>query len=117
MKITNLSVIFVVIAFVIIAVLANYISLQTDTLNKQNDYDTKLIDSTKEAIYAFEINTVQWNSNYSETGDSKRRDIMASINTFTTSFANNLKISGTSRENILSYVPAIAYTLYDGFYI
>ena len=117
MKITNLAVVFVVIAFTIILVVVNYISFQADTLTKQNEYNAKLIDSTKEAIDAFEINTVELNPNYSETGDSKRRDIRASINTFITSFANNLGISGTSKEGILAYVPAIAYTLYDGYYI
>ena len=83
----------------------------------QTSYNTKLLDSTKEAIEAFEINTVEWNNAYNETSDSKRRNIMASINTFTTSFANSLGISGASREDILTYIPAIACTLYDGYYI
>ena len=42
---------------------------------------------------------------------------MASINTFINSFANNLGVTGTSRESIMAYMPAIAYTLYDGYYI
>ena len=117
MKLHNLAVIFIVIALPLILITSYYISLQIDTINMQTAYNTKLLDSTKEAIDAFEINTVEWNANYSETADSKRRDIMASINTFTTSFANNTGISGASREYILAYMPAIAYTLYDGYYI
>ena len=117
MKLHNLSVIFIVIAIPLILITSYYISLQIDTINMQTAYNTKLLDSTKEAIDAFEINTVEWNANYSETADSKRRDIMASINTFTTSFANNIGVGGTSKEYILSYMPAIAYTLYDGYYI
>ncbi len=117
MKLSNLSVIFVIVIIPIILVVSYYISLQIDTTNMQTSYNSKLLDATKEAIEAFEINTVEWNEAYSETADSKRRDVMASINTFTTSFANSLGIGGTSKENILTYIPAIACTLYDGYYI
>lgn len=117
MKLHNLSVIFVVIAIPLILITSYYISLQIDTINMQTAYDAKLLDSTKEAIDAFEINTVQWNSAYSDTADSKRRDVMASINTFINSFANNAGVGGTSKEYIMAYMPAIAYTLYDGYYI
>ena len=116
MKLQNLSVIFIIIAIPLILIISYYISLQIDTVNMQTSYNTKLLESTKEAIEAFEINTVEWNEAYSETADSKRRDIMASINTFTTSFANNLGIGGAIKEDILAYIPAIAYTLYDGYY-
>lgn len=117
MKLQNLSVIFIVIIIPIILIVSYYISLQVDTINMQTAYNTKLLESTKEAIEAFEINTVEWNDAYSETADSKRRDIMASINTFTTSFSNSIGMGGASKETILAYVPAIAYTLYDGYYI
>ena len=117
MKLHNLSVIFVVIAIPLILITSYYISLQIDTINMQTAYNAKLLDSTKEAIDDFEINTVEWNANYPETADSKRRDVMASINTFINSFANNLGVAGTSKESIMAYMPAIAYTLYDGYYI
>ncbi len=117
MKLQNLSVIFIVIIIPIILIVSYYISLQVDTINMQTAYNTKLLESTKEAIEAFEINTVEWNDAYSETADSKRRDIMASINTFTTSFSNSIGMGGASKETVLSYVPAIAFTLYDGYYI
>ena len=96
MKLHNLSVIFVVIAIPLILITSYYISLQIDTINMQTAYNAKLLDSTKEAIDAFEINTVEWNANYSETADSKRRDVMASINTFINSFANNFIPAGFS---------------------
>ncbi len=117
MKLSNISVVFIIIVIPIILLLSYYISLQIDTMNIQTSYTSKQSSATKEAIEAFEINTVEWNESYSETADSKRRDVMASINTFTTNFANSLGIGGTSRENILAYVPAIACTLYDGYYI
>ena len=117
MKIQHLSVIFVIIIIPIILMLSYYISLQIDTVNMQSAYSSKQLNATKEAIEAFEINTVEWNDAYSENADSKRRDVMASINTFTTSFANSLGIGGANKESILGYVPAIACTLYDGYYI
>lgn len=117
MKLQHLSVIFVIIVIPIILVVSYYISLQIDTINMQTSYNSKLLDATKEAIESFEINTVEWNESYSQTADSKRRDIMASIDTFTTSFANSLGVGGTSKENILTYIPAVAFTLYDGYYI
>ena len=117
MKLQHLSVIFIIIIIPIILLLSYYISLQIDTINMQNSYTTKQLEATKEAVEAFEINTVEWNEAYSETADSKRRDIMASINTFTTAFANSLGIGGTTKETIMPYIPAIAVTLYDGYYI
>lgn len=117
MKLQNLAVIFIIIMLPLILVLSYYINLQQETMLMQTDYDEKLISSTKESIEALEINTVEWNGTYSDIADSKRRDVLASINTFTTSLSNNLGVTGTSKEYILNYIPAIAYTLYDGYYI
>lgn len=117
MKLQTLSVIFVIILIPVIIITSYYIQLQSDTINLQTSYTSKLLDATKAAMEAFEINTVQLNSAFSETADSKRRDTMASINTFTTSLANGLGVGGAGNEYILSYVPAIAYTLYEGYYI
>ena len=101
MKLSNISVIFIIIVLPIILVFSYYTSLQIDTLNMQNAYTTKQLQATKEAIEAFEINTVEWNEGYSANADSKRRDIMASINTFTTSFANNLGIGGAMQTGYI----------------
>ena len=117
MKLQSLSIIFIVIMIPIILVVSYYLNLQKSTLSMQISYDQKLIESSKEAIEAFEVNTTEWNETYSKLSDSKRRDVMASINTFITSLSNNLGISGAAKENILSYIPAIAFTLYDGYYV
>ncbi len=117
MKLSSVSVIFVIIALPILLILSYYISLQIDTINMQTSYAEKQLSATKEAISAFEINTVEWNEAYSETSDSKRRDIRASVDTFVTSFANSIGVGGTSKENILTYIPAVTFTMYDGFYI
>ena len=117
MKLSNLAILFLVLAVMVIMVITKYISLQIETITNQADYDSKLINSTKEAIDAFEINSVQWNSDYSTVTNVRRRNINAAINSFTQSFANNLGVGGTSKEYILSYIPAVAFTLHDGFYI
>lgn len=117
MKIQNLAVIFLIIAIPLTLILSYYVSLLQETMKLQIQYDEKLLTAAKTAIQAFETNTVEWNYEFSRLADSKRRDIRASINSFTTSLANGLGIGGTSKEYLLQYVPAIAYTLYDGYYI
>lgn len=117
MKIQHLSIIFIVIMLPIILVVSYYLNLQKSTLTLQLLYDQKLLESTKEAMEAFEINTTEWNDTYSNLSDSKRRDVLASINTFITSMSSHLGIGGTAKENMLSYIPAIAFTLYDGYYV
>lgn len=117
MKLSNLTVMFIIIMIPIILIFSFYISMQIDTINMQASYNAQLLDATKTAIEAFEINTVEWNSAYSSVESSKRRDVMASINTFMTSFANSTGIAGANKERIMAYVPAIVFTLYDGYYI
>lgn len=115
LKLQTLSVIFVLIIVPITILLSYYIDNQIDTIALQNSYDTKLLNATYDAIVAFELNTI--NNTYSTNAESLRRDINASINTFNKSLANNFGISGSGSNYILPYIPAIVYTLYDGYYI
>jgi hypothetical protein len=117
MKLSNVSVIFIIIVLPILLILSYYISLQIDTISMQTSYTEKQLSATKQAISAFEINTVEWNEKYSTTADSKRRDIQASVDTLIASFANSIGVGGASKETILPYIPAITFTMYDGFYI
>ena len=118
MKIQNLAIIFLVISIPLIVILSYYLNLQQKTLKLQAEYDTKLAESTKEGIKAFEVNTVDWSEWVSEVSSKKIRDnVQATVNTFLTSLANNLNISGTAKEYMLNYIPAIAVTMYDGYYI
>ena len=117
MKLENLTVIFIIIIIPIILIFSYYLGLEADTIRMQTDYDEKLIEATKEAVEAFEINTVEWNNEYSSLANNKRRNLTASINVFTTSLASKLGIGGTAKENILNYVPVIIFTMYDGYYI
>ena len=113
MKIQNLAIIFLVIILPILMILGYYLKLQEDTLKKQSEYNAKLSSSVKEGIRAYEINTVNWREKKGE----ERRNVTASVNTFLTSLANNLNISGTSKEYMVNYVPAVAVTMYSGYYI
>lgn len=117
MKLQNLMIIFIIIILPIILIFSLYLNLETKTINLQTEYDGKLIAATKEAVEAFEINTTEWNNSFSSLANVKRQDLMSSVNVFTTSFASKMGISGTSKEEILTYVPAIVYVMYDGYYI
>ena len=117
MKLQNFIIIFIIIILPIVLIFSLYLNLEIKTITIQTDYDEKLIEATKEAVEAFEINTVEWNGKYSSLANLKRQDLMSSVNVFTTSLANKLGIGGGSKENILSYLPAIVYIMYDGYYI
>ena len=117
MKLQSMTVIFIIIMIPIILVVSYYIGLQINTITMQKNYTVKLQTAAKDSIQALEINTVEWNSASSNLADSKRRDVLASINTFTTSLANNMGIGGAGKGRIQTYIPAIVYTMYDGYYI
>lgn len=117
MKLQNLIIIFIIIIIPIVFIFSYYLDLEADTIRTQMDYDEKLIEATKEALEAFEINTIEWNSKYSTLANSKRRDITSSINVFTSSLVSKLGIGGMAKDYLLDYIPAIVYIMYDGYYI
>ena len=80
MKLQNFSVIFIAIIMPIALVLSIYTGNLVSVANKQSSYDSILLNSTYDAVRAYQMNTLQ-NSYDSET-NSKVRDINASINTF-----------------------------------
>ncbi|MBO5397393.1 MAG: hypothetical protein J6A36_00440 [Clostridia bacterium] len=115
MKIQSLAVVFAIIILPIVIILSYYIHAEVDTIAIQTSYDTKLIDSTHDAMVAFEINTA--NEDLSTVADSLRSIIEASTNVFFNTLATNLGISNAGNSAVDSYVPALLYTLYDGYYI
>ena len=115
MKLSNLIVIFLALALPIILVLSVFVSLQVDAASLRGDYDSFLINATHEMMLAFEMNTNS--SDYSAVADSKIRDIEAARNVFYSSYATQLGVTGSSNSFIVSYVPALLFTLYDGYYI
>lgn len=112
MKLQYLAVIFVVIILPISMVMSSYIQNQIDTITLQTLYKTKLDNSTYDALKAFQINSV--NNKYSSISNSKIRDIEASINTFYNSMKTSMV---SSKEDVQTFIPAILFTLYDGYYI
>lgn len=115
MKIQSLAIIFIIIVLPISLVLATYTQYQSKTLSLQSTYDSRLIDSTYDAVKAFQINTLSNTS--SDVASSKIRDIEASANAFFDSVADNFGLSEYNSDTIKQYVPALVYTLYDGYYI
>ena len=115
MKIQYLAIIFLIIILPMSLVLTMYNQSQVNNLNSQLIYNTYLSDATHNAIKAFELNTV--NNKYSQVADSLKRDVQASVNVFLNSMAKSLGTSGATAESVSEYVPAILFTLYDGYYI
>ena len=115
MKLHGLGIIFALIVLPIILVMTYYIQLQVDTLILQKKYDSKLLDSTYDALSAFELNTA--NEDLSTVSDSLRTIVEASSNVFFTTLATNLGMSSASKSHIEPYIPALLFTSYDGYYI
>ncbi len=115
MKLQNLTVIFSMIIIPITLILSAYIGVQMDTILLSQKYDTRLIDATHDAVVAFELNTIH--NQYSTNADSIRRDIKAAINTFSTTLSVNFGMSGGNATTVMPYIPALVFTLYDGYYI
>ena len=63
MKIQSLAVIFIIIVLPISLVLNEYTRTRIKTLSYQSDYDSKLIDSTYDALKAYQINALNNNNN------------------------------------------------------
>ena len=115
MKLQQLAVIFVIIVLPISLVLSMYTDNNIDVIEAQADYDSILLTATNDAVNAYQMNTLR--NGYSTINDSKIRDISASVNSFFNSLASGLGSSGYSKEDLESYVPALLFTLYDGYYL
>lgn len=115
MKIQGLAILSIIIILPMVILLSQYSDNQISTLRLQNSYDSKLTSATYDAIKVFQLNMS--NSSTSDLANSKIRDIKASINTFYNSLASNFNMSGYGESVLKNYVPAVVYTLYDGYYI
>ena len=115
MKIQGLAVVAIMILLPLSIVLDVYIGNQVKTLNLQVSYDSKLQNATYDALKTFQINSS--NSDTSDIVNSKMRDIKGAANTFFNSLASNFDMSGYDQEVLREYVPALVFTMYDGYYI
>ncbi len=115
MKIQNYAVVFIIIIMPIAMVLSIYTGNLIDVANKQASYDSILLNSTYDAIKTYQVNTL--NNDYESENNSKVRDINASVNSFFNSLAMGFSSSRLGKEELKTYIPAILYTLYDGYYV
>lgn len=115
MKLQHLAIVFVIIIMPISMIMASYIQNQIEAIEIQTAFDNGLINATYGAVKAFQINTT--NNKYSSISDSKIRDIEASVNTFYSLLMSPMEENAYSTEELQMYVPALLYTLYDGYYI
>lgn len=115
MKIQGLAILSIIIILPMALLLNSYSSNQIKTLDFQISYDSKLKTATYDGIKTFQLNMS--NSMTSDIVDSKMRDIKASIKTFYSSLASNFNMAGYGESVLNNYVPAVVYTLYDGYYI
>lgn len=115
MRIQNLAVIFIIIILPISLVLASYTQNRVQILSIQTNFDSKLNDATYDALKAYQLNS--FNSDTSDYTNSKMRDIKASVNTFFNTMSTSFSSLGYTKETLQNYVPALVYTMYDGYYI
>lgn len=115
MNLQGLTVIFIIIILPISIILSAYTQNQITTINLQTSYDSKLDNATYDAMKAYQINA--FNSDTSNIVNSKIIDIEASVNTFFNSIATNFNMAGYNSDILKDYVPALVYTMYDGYYI
>ena len=115
MRLQQLSVIFVIIILPIAIVIEAYINNLIDVSNKERSYDTILYNSTYDCVKAYQINTL--NNSFANVNISRDRDVNASINSFFTSLASGFSASGYTKNDLKDYIPAMLFTLYDGYYV
>ena len=115
MKIQSLAIMFIIIVLPISIVMQTYIQNRVETLSMQSQYDSKLTGATYDALKAYQINS--FNSDTSYLANSKMRDIEAGVNTFFNSLSTNFATLGYNQKSLQGYVPAVVFTMYDGYYI
>lgn len=115
MKLQYIAIIFILIMLPINLVLSAYIDNQIESLRLQTTYTTALNTATYDALKVFQINST--NNKYSNISDSKIRDIEASVSTFYNSLGTAMQEYVSSKNDVKAFVPAILFTLYDGYYI
>ncbi len=115
MKLQNLVIIFLALALPVIIILSVYVGLQVKTAFLRANYDDALIDASHQTVTAFQLNTT--NNKYLTVADTKIRDIEAALNIFSSTLSTKFGRTGANRSSMMAYVPALMFTLYDGYYI
>lgn len=116
MKIQSLAIIFVILILPISLILTSYTQSRVETLNLQAEYDSKLNDATFDAVKAYQINSFD-TAISNDLTNSKIRNIEASVQTFFNSVSSNFSSLGYTKTTLQNFIPALVYTMYDGYYI
>lgn len=117
MKIQSLAIIFVILILPISLVLTSYTQSRVETLNLQAEYDSKLNDATFDAVKAYQINSFDTVISADGLANTKIRNIEASVETFFNSISSNFSNLGYTKTTLQNFIPALVYTMYDGYYI
>ena len=118
MKLENLIIIFIALALPIILILSLFVELSVDTVANKIKYKTYLDKAAHETIVAYELNTTSDKYKSPDiTEDNRMRDIDASMNMFSQNMASFFGQSSASKSAIMTYVPCLLFTLYDGYYV
>lgn len=115
MKLQQLGVIFVIIIMPIVMCISEYSKTLIKVANTEANYDSVLMNSTYDAVRAYQINTL--NNSYASVNQSRVRDVRASVNSFFNSLSSGLEQTGYTKEELNEYIPALLFTLYDGYYV
>ncbi len=114
MKLQSLAVIFIIIIMPITMVLSEYINNKIKTQETELLYNTRLLNSTYDAIKAYQLNTI--NNEFGDVTNKKIEDIQAAAKTFLNSLSSSFNYTGYNSEVLKEYVPAVVFTMYDGYY-
>ena len=115
MKLQSLAIIFIIIIIPITMVLSEYVNNRIKTETTELEYNTRLLNATYDSIKAYQLNTI--NNEFGDITNSKISDLEAAVTTFYNSLVNNFNFTGYNSSTMSEYVPAVAFTLYDGYYI
>ena len=114
MKIHYLAVIFIIIIMPIMIVFSEYMNNQITIINTEKSYERKLRDSTYDSIKAFQLNTI---NTALYVPESRVKNIEAAVETFFNSLKTGFQHMGSRSKTMNAYVPALVFTMYDGYYI
>lgn len=115
MKFEHLTIIFAIIIIPITIVLSIYINNKIKTQKLELTYNKRLFSATQDAVDAYQSNTLD--NAFADVTNAKITDIESSINIFMTSLASNFNYIGYKADALKQYIPAVVFTLYDGYYI
>lgn len=115
MKIQHLAIIFLLIILPIDIVLGLYLDAQINTIRNQAIYDRRLVDCVYDALEVYQANSIVDTEN--DVVTAKMENIEASASTYLASLQSSFGLSGYKASVMQEYIPAVVYTMYDGYYI